>query len=667
MGGTLRYYRPNEGTDVTDWFKMTVPQGGILNIKIHKKGPGNTWIRMRDGEIQDNPEVSNFYLGYGESPVEGWSWSFPVLAGTYYFQVSEGEYWLDYRLEASITLPRFAEDAEPNNTFSEAGDFMINSSVTGTLRYYGPGEGTDLKDFYKMRIPRGGILNIKVHKSGPGNVWIRLRDGELSNRPEISNFYTGYGQSPDEGWSWSFPVLEGDYYFQIEEGEYTLDYRIDATLDLPSWGEDSEPNDSLNSAQYLVINDSVGGLIGYYQPGFGYDAMDWFELQTTEAGLLSFQILKLGLNNGHIRFRDTTTEIGNVYLSFGDQNMGFQKIVPAGKYYISLEKYGGDFQYKVKSNLLPAPVADFTYSQTGNVFAFENTTLHKAEYVWNFDDGNTAKTINAYHEYSQAGNYNVCLIATNPAGIDTVCKLVSLPGVARILPNHGGNSGDVTLEVFGGGLDTHFVAKIWEGNTVIAVSKFTGYSGKSSIFIRFDLRNKKIGKYDLTIEKSGGPTYLVPEGFTIEAGLAADPWVSINGRNRILFNTWTTYTVNYGNRGNVDARMAPIWLVFSNEPGLQIEFPDVVFNTPDTLIGEPEAEGIYMMIDSIFGEPFPSRVYPLILPVIPAGTESSFNIKVKTSGTLKIKAWAEKPWYQSPINEKKQECLGDALQRLLKN
>jgi hypothetical protein len=118
--------------------------------------------------------------------------------------------------------------------------------------------------------------------------------------------------------------------------------------------------------------------------------------------------------------------------------------------------------------------------------------------------------------------------------------------------------------------------------------------------------------------------------------------VSISGRNRILFNTWTTYTVNYGNRGNVDAKTVPVWLAFSNNPGLEIEFVNVKVFDWDTLGGEPPAEGMFV-------------------DVIPAGSSHSMTIRVKTGSTLKINAWAEKPWFQSPINENKLECVGDVL------
>ncbi|MBK9013954.1 MAG: PKD domain-containing protein [Saprospiraceae bacterium] len=607
------------------------------------------------------PEISNFYAGYGDSPAEGWNWSYPVLAGIYYFKVSDGEYHLDYKLDASLTPPSYAEDTEPNNGYLEAQTMPVNGTVSGTLRYYSAGEGADLKDWFKLTVPQGGYLNFTIHKKGPGNTWMRLRDGEKIDLPEISNFYTGYGESPAEGWNWSYPALAGTYYLQVEEGEYNLDYRIDNALVPSPWGEDTEPNNDVATAQNFPLGDSIGGLLGYYDPGLGYDDWDWYKMTTTENGLLSFQINKIGYNNGNIRLRNATAEIATHYLSYGDQNTTFSKVVPAGTYYLGFEKYGGDFRYKVQSSLQPTPVAGFTYAQTGNVFTFENTTLHDATYLWKFDDGTTATTVNAYHEYAEPGNFDVCLIATNPAGADTVCQVVVMPGVARAFPAEGGNIGDVTVQVFGGGLDTNFVAKIMNGSTVVATSAFTDFGGKSSINVQFDLRSKPIGTYDLRIEKPGGPVYTLPGGFKIVAGVAANPWVRISGRNRILFNTWTTYTLDYGNYGNVDATFVPIWLAFSDNPGLDVQFQKVKFIDPDEINPPPLPDEVYAELDSLFGKPEPSGVYPAFMRKIPGNTSGTLTIKVKTSGDLKIKAWTETTWFQSPVDQGKVDCFGEAL------
>ncbi len=666
VGGTLHYYRPNDGADVTDWFKMVVPKGGILSLKIHKKGPGNTWIRLRDAEMANYPEISNFYTGYSESPNEGWTWTFPALAGTYLFQVSEGEYWLDYKMEASLIAPAYPEDTEPNQSFDQASLFPVNGTVSGALRYYAPGEGWDLKDWYKMTIPKGGVLNIRVHKRGTGNAWIRLRDAQSVNIPEISNFYTGYSPSPDEGWNWSFPVLAGNYFFQVEDGENVVDYKMEATLALPAWGEDQEVNDSLFLAQKFTVNDSVGGLIGYYRPGFGYDVWDWYKMDVPEKGLITFKIIKHGNENGNFRFRNETTELGTSYLGFGDQNNTFSKLIPAGKYYFGTEKYGGDYQYKIISALIPVPVAHFGYAQTGNVIAFENTTLHQATYLWNFDDGSTAEAINPLHEFKNPGVFDVCLEAKNEGGRDTFCRQIVVEGINQVLPNRAGNTGDVTLRITGGGMDTFFNVHLVQNGQTIITSTYTGFGGKATIVALLDLHGAPVGTYDLVVEKPGGASYTLPNGFTVIQGIEANPWVTVNGRDRILFNTWTTYNITYGNNGNVDAMGVPLWIVISNAPGVQIDMSAINVVLPDEAYEwglQKIAQDMlpYTFVDSLFGEPFNGRVYAYMIPYISPGVTKSFPIKIKTNQDIEVMAWVNPPYYRSPFISDIWECAKKEL------
>ncbi len=46
--------------------------------------------------------------------------------------------------------------------------------------------------------------------------------------------------------------------------------------------------------------------------------------------------------------------------------------------------------------------------------------------MWQFGDGNTATNANPSHTYAVSGTYNVCLIATNSCGADTLCQLVTV-------------------------------------------------------------------------------------------------------------------------------------------------------------------------------------------------------------------------------------------------
>jgi PKD repeat protein len=664
--GNLHYYINGKVPDLQDWFKIEIPHGGILNLKINKKGAGNTWIHFRDGLKTGNPEISQFYTGYSDSPAEGWDWSYPVLAGIYYFQIQGGDGIVDYKLDVSLAAPAYTEDTEPNDTIIKALTMPVNGSVTGNLHYYKNGKGSDLQDWFKIEIPKGGILTLNIQKKGTGNTWIHFRDGLKTGNPEISQFYAGYSDSPAEGWAWSYPVLAGIFYFNVEGGQGILDYKLDIKLVLPTWGEDTEPNDSIRFAQKFVANDSIAGILGYYKSGTGIDNWDWYYINTSEYGQLSFNIDKIGANNGNIHLRDSVNEIASQYLGFGDLNSTFNNLIPKGKYYLGFEKFNGDLQYKLRSKFTPKPKANFTISQTDHLFVFDNKTLYGESFEWNFDDETKTVVVNPNHEYLNPGNYNVCLIAKNVSGYDTICQKLVVPGLDRIYPNQAGNSGDVTVQVFGGGLDTLYHIRFEQNGVTKITSGKTGFGGKNGISATFDIRDQQIGVYDVVVEKKGGPSYIMKGSFTVTQGQKAAPWARLEGRNRILYNTTTTYKISYGNNGNVDATGVPLWIAISDIPGLTVEFPGINIKIPDyvyekKLMDAYNSVDIFFRTDSIQGSPFKSRVYVFYIPVIPAGTTGQVTMKIKTDQNIKVMVWVNEPYFESPMKGSFAACVASVF------
>ncbi len=666
VSGNVHYYNPGKGYDLIDWYRIDITKGGILKLKIHKRGPGNTWFRFLDGAKKGLPEISNFYFDYSVTPDEGKQWSFPVLAGTYYFRMEGGGNVVDYKMEATLVDPAYPEDTESNDSLSKATVIPVNGTVSGNLHYYNPGKDYDWDDWYKMDIPHGGILSLTIFKKGPGNSWIRFRDAIKSGNPEISNFYFDYNETQEKGLSWSYPVLKGLYYFQISGGSHVLDYKIDIRLIPPLWGEDQEPNDSIHLAVKKNLNDTINGLLGYYKPGLGIDDWDWFTLEAKENGYLSFQVEKKGIQNGNVRLRDSTSEIGGQYLEFGDFGARFGKQVSKGRFYLGFQKYGGDIQYRVIGKLMPKPAADFSWIQMNNSLTFENKTIDGENFSWDFDDGSTSAAVHPMHEYLKPGNYDITLIAKNIAGSDTITHRVVIPGLDRIYPNSAGNSGDATLQVFGGGLDTLFRIRLEQNGMVKASSGPTAFGGKSGISATFDLRNMPTGTYDVAVEKKSGPSYRIPGGFTVVQGNKAQPWARLEGRNRILFNTVTTYKIVYGNNGNVDASGVPIWIAVSDLPGLTVEFSGITIRIPDyvyekKLMDAYEAVDYFFTTDSVLGKPFRARVYPFYIPVIPAGTTNQVTLKIKTAQNVRVMVWVNDPYFESPMKGSFAACVASVF------
>jgi PKD repeat protein len=652
--------------DPFDWYKITVPQGGNLKLRFSADGGHEVNIYLKDSS-QIGSDLAKASSYFNDRKLD--SLIFPLLKGTYYVAVIRERGSGAYKIESSLKILQWPEDAEPNNEFSNSLVLPVNGSVTGLIGHYDTRvKNFDPFDWYKITVPQGGNLKIKFSSDGGHEVNVYLKDSSQigNDLAKASSYFNDIKID-----SFIFPLLRGTYYLVFLRARGSGAYKIESALQIPIWGEDKEPNDKWEQANEFPLNTYVTGLINHYNPALkNYDPEDWYKIRTDKKGLLMIQLQSDGTSEMSIYLKDSTkinTNLASASFYFGHK-IKDSLVVPilSGTYYMVVYRSSGSGAYSASSKLILAPKSQFIVNTTGNFATFENTsTGEQNTYLWKFDDNTTATTINAYKEYKVPKNYNVCLIATNPAGMDTLCKTVIIPGVERILPAEGGNTGDVTVTVFGGGLDTNFVGKIMSGTTIIATSNNTSFAGNSSISLRFDLRTKPIGTYDFIIEKKGGsPSHKIPGGFKIVTGTKPNVWANIIGRNRILFNTWTTYTLNYGNTGNTDAVVAPIWIAVYDSPNLVVQFPENIEIKTETFnLGDSVKS--YVLLESLYGKPGKWRLYSFLFPVIKAESVNSMKMKMKTSEDLKIHTWTETPWFQSPADPEKLECMGDAIDVVL--
>jgi putative cofactor-binding repeat protein len=70
--------------------------------------------------------------------------------------------------------------------------------------------------------------------------------------------------------------------------------------------------------------------------------------------------------------------------------------------------------------IIPPPVANFTYVIGGNTVTFTNTSSDATDYHWDFGDGATSTEAGPVHSYAGDGAYMATLIATNDCGSDTI-------------------------------------------------------------------------------------------------------------------------------------------------------------------------------------------------------------------------------------------------------
>lgn len=112
------------------------------------------------------------------------------------------------------------------------------------------------------------------------------------------------------------------------------------------------------------------------------------------------------------------------------------------------EKYSPDFVGFVNKDLRPkgpiernpyendcviykptAPEAMFSFliDETGQTVTFINESLNQANsWLWQFGDGNSSTEENPTYEYTTAGDYEICLTATNAYGENNICETITI-------------------------------------------------------------------------------------------------------------------------------------------------------------------------------------------------------------------------------------------------
>lgn len=97
----------------------------------------------------------------------------------------------------------------------------------------------------------------------------------------------------------------------------------------------------------------------------------------------------------------------------------------------------------IDSTFLLAPAADFTFEVAGatTVNFTDISTNDPTTWAWDFGDGGTSTEQNPSHAFPSSNAYNVCLIASNGFGADTICKSVlgnaiaDLSAMVSVTPN----------------------------------------------------------------------------------------------------------------------------------------------------------------------------------------------------------------------------------------
>ena len=338
-------------TDTEDYFKIEVPENGSVDLTVTPNG--NLSINFlslyalgADGNLKNRREV---FVEQSQTKLA----VVDVSPGTYYVRLNhrggEGGYTLTSQFTPlSATFPN---DAEPNDTWQQAADLGINSSLTGQMGYF-YWDDRDTEDYFKIEVPGNGIANLTVTPNGELSInYLGLyalgSDGNLKKRGEVFVEQNQSTLTIDD-------VAQGTYYVRLNhrynQGGYTLAYQFEPLS--AKYPDDKEPNGSWQEASLLKRGKYTTGHLGYLYWD-DTDKEDWYKIEVPRNGTVNLTVTphdQLSMNyiklyalgadgNLHNR-RETYIEKEEVTLQLVD--------AAPGTYYISVNQRGEEGAYTLK-------------------------------------------------------------------------------------------------------------------------------------------------------------------------------------------------------------------------------------------------------------------------------------------------------------------------------
>lgn len=132
--------------------------------------------------------------------------------------------------------------------------------------------------------------------------------------------------------------------------------------------------------------------------------------------------------------------------------------------------------------------------------------------------------------------------------------------VVVIVSNKGGNNGQLSATIVGGGFQPGATVKLKASNQPDIPGTNLIMDGSSLVTATFDLRGATPGLRDVVVTLLDGSTATLRDGFTIEEGGRPELWLNASGRARIARGRDMIYRMSFGNSGHVDANNVIVWV-----------------------------------------------------------------------------------------------------------
>lgn len=379
-------HRANGGVfDTDDWYIINLSQDGKLTLNLHQDLGMYHGLYLYDN---DGTTVLTSDFNYTNVTIVKNNLS----AGTYYAKVDNysSSYYSGYTLECVPTPTAYANDAEPNDVYTEATtNIPVGGSVNGHIGFYENGGGYDTDDWYTFTTTEDGAVTLTLNQglSMYHGVYIYDNNGTTLLASDFN--YTTTSITVNN-------LAAGDYYAKVDNyaSNYYSSYTLSVSVAPPPYANDPEPNGTIETASPMLTNSTVDGHIGFRNNGTIYDQNDYYEIVLSEPGDLTLSIAKSPsqYNTIYILNSAGTSLVSNS--NYG--NFSITKTdLAAGTYYALVNYYASNHfgGYTLTNTYCPDQITIIADGET-TFCDGESITLstpdHHLNYLWS--DGSVTET-----------------------------------------------------------------------------------------------------------------------------------------------------------------------------------------------------------------------------------------------------------------------------------
>lgn len=333
--------------DVTDYFRLIVPEDGTVNATLTPSGSLNAYVRIfskLDGQLASE------YVTSGNTGTVSYDC---FAADTIYVRIirwnGEGTYSFSTS-QSNISV--YSNDAEPNNLREQTSVYLTAGQTTeGHIGYFDFDTNYDEHDWYGVILPEDGHYSVTTIRDNGANHYVRLyyKDGS-----HISSQYS----NTDTTTTLAGCLAADTIYVDIDRyngcGGYILNFELDHSSIYANDTQSGETQFETNV--FLNEGESTTGHIGYYDEDTGYDEHDWYAVILPEDGDYAFTTIRdTSLANHYVRmYYGNGTHVGAQY-SNTDTTTVVVTCLAQDTVYVDIDRYNGCGGYTLSfENVKPA-------------------------------------------------------------------------------------------------------------------------------------------------------------------------------------------------------------------------------------------------------------------------------------------------------------------------